>query len=244
MLQDTRGIVLRSVKYGETSLIVTLFTEHSGVQAYLLKGIRNNKKSTKHASLFQSATLLDLIVYQQPSKNLQRLREYNFAYIYNTVQQSVIKNTIALFSVELLLRILPEHAIMQPLFDFSFNYFVLLDNVDTTLCANMPLYFIVCTGTILGYELKGTYSIQTPYLDISEGGYTDHIPNRLTNVTETEANALSKLIAAKNYEDAAIIEMNGSTRIKLIEWYLGFLQQHAQHVGSIRSLEVIRSILH
>ena len=40
MLQKTKGMVLRNVKYGETSLIVTIFTEMLGIQSYLVNGVR------------------------------------------------------------------------------------------------------------------------------------------------------------------------------------------------------------
>ena len=43
-LHKTKGIVLRSVKYGETSIIVTIFTELFGVQSYLVNGIRTSSK--------------------------------------------------------------------------------------------------------------------------------------------------------------------------------------------------------
>ncbi|MFL5786527.1 MAG: recombination protein O N-terminal domain-containing protein [Flavisolibacter sp.] len=37
MIHKTKGIVLRTVKYGETSLVVTMFTELLGLQYYIVK---------------------------------------------------------------------------------------------------------------------------------------------------------------------------------------------------------------
>jgi len=48
MLHSTAGIVLRNIKYGETSVVVTIFTELFGVQSYLINGVR--VASTKTAS--------------------------------------------------------------------------------------------------------------------------------------------------------------------------------------------------
>ncbi|MFM2327595.1 MAG: repair protein RecO, partial [Bacteroidota bacterium] len=39
MTHKTKGIVLRSIKYGETSLVVTLFTELFGVQTYMVNAV-------------------------------------------------------------------------------------------------------------------------------------------------------------------------------------------------------------
>ena len=44
MTHKTKGIVFRTVKYGETSLVVTVYTEFFGVQTYMVNGAR----STKH----------------------------------------------------------------------------------------------------------------------------------------------------------------------------------------------------
>ena len=53
MTHKTKGIVLRSIKYGETSLVVTIFTEMFGIQTYMVNGVRTSKKSAAKANLFQ-----------------------------------------------------------------------------------------------------------------------------------------------------------------------------------------------
>ena len=89
MLQNTQGIVLRSVKYGETSLITSVFTEKQGVQSYMVQGVRTSKAKTNKAALLQPATLLDLVIYQKPQVNLQRLKEYQYAHIYTTLRKTL-----------------------------------------------------------------------------------------------------------------------------------------------------------
>ena len=76
MVHNTKGIVLRVVKYGETSVIVTIYTELFGIQSYIVNGVRTtSKKGASKASLFQPAAILDLIVYHNELKNLQRIKE-------------------------------------------------------------------------------------------------------------------------------------------------------------------------
>ncbi|HEV9036666.1 MAG TPA: recombination protein O N-terminal domain-containing protein, partial [Puia sp.] len=76
-LHKTKGIVLRTVKYGETSLIVTIFTELFGAQSYLINGVRtSSRKGPGKANLFQPAAILDLVVYHNELKHLQRIREF------------------------------------------------------------------------------------------------------------------------------------------------------------------------
>ena len=53
MTHKTKGIILRTIKYGETSIVVTIFTELFGVQTYLVNGIRTQKRSGNKAAMFQ-----------------------------------------------------------------------------------------------------------------------------------------------------------------------------------------------
>ena len=47
MIHQTKGIVLRTIKYGETSVVVNIFTELFGIQSYLVNGVRSSGKTLK-----------------------------------------------------------------------------------------------------------------------------------------------------------------------------------------------------
>src|SRR6202008_826220 len=102
-LHKTKGIGVRTVKYGETSLIVTIYTELFGIQSYLVNGVRTaTRKGPGKANLFQPSAILDLIVYHNDLKNLQRIREFKWGVLYQHIFFDVLKNAVALFMVELL----------------------------------------------------------------------------------------------------------------------------------------------
>jgi len=244
MLHNTRGIVLRSVKYGDTSLISTIFTELYGVQSYMVQGVRSAKAKNHKAGLLQISTLLELVVYHNPQKKLQRIREFRPAHIYSTLQEEVIKNSVALFSAELLLKLLPENAIMPELFSFSFDYFVQLDMQSTPDVANFPLWFIIQCSRILGYPVGGSYSDATPHLNLQEGAFTQQPPGVRPFVQDDDAQTLSKLLDINSYDELKNVAMNAAMRYRLLDWYVEFLQRHTQHLGAIKSLTVLQAILH
>ena len=102
-LHKTKGIVLRTVRYGETSIIVAIFTELFGVQSYLVNGVRvSSNKGMGKATLFQPAAILDLVVYHNELKQLQRIKEFRWGHLYHNILSDVKKNAVALFMVELL----------------------------------------------------------------------------------------------------------------------------------------------
>ena len=244
MLHNTRGIVLRSVKYGETSLICTVFTELYGVQSYMVQGVRTAKAKTHNAGLLQPSTLLDLTVYHNPQKKLQRIREFRPAHVYHSLHEEVIKNSIALFSVELLLKLLPEDAVIPELFEFSFDYFTGLDTMPVNDVANFPLWFIIQCGNILGYPLRGNHSAGTAHLNLGEGAFTESAPATSPYVNDEDAKALGKLLEADGLASLKDVHMNAAMRYRLLDWYIEFLHQHTQHLGAIKSLAVLQAILH
>jgi DNA repair protein RecO (recombination protein O) len=243
MLQNTKGIVLRSVKYGETSLIAWIFTQNFGVQTYLVQGVRSSKAKNR-AALFQPASLLELVAYQKPQKSLQRLREFQSAYLAASMQEEVIKNITALFSVEFLFRLLPEHAPMPELFEFTYDYFKSLDQMLAAHTPNFPLYFIIQSSRLLGYEVQGSYCETTPHLNLHEGGFSAHSPAIRPFVSDEDAIVLAQLIQVKTFSELKEITMNGTMRFRLLDWYMEYLHQHCQHLGQIKSLSVLRQILH
>ena len=86
----TKGLIIRTVKYGETSLVVSVFTALFGLQQYMVKGIRTSKKSASFsASQFQVGNILDLIVYHNEKNTLQHIKEckqpFFFEYLFADV---------------------------------------------------------------------------------------------------------------------------------------------------------------
>ena len=230
MLHKTNGIVLRSIKYGDSSLITTIFTALLGTQTYMVQGVRSSKAKQNRAGFFQPGMLLDLVTYQQPQKNMQRIREFHAAYIYTGLQEDVVKSSISIFSVELLLRLLPEQAPLPTLFDMAFEYFIALDKMSLHQVANFPLFFIIQCSKILGYDLK-------------EAESDAHAASAMP-INKDDAAVLNLLLAADAYAALEKISMNADTRLRLIDWYVAYLQTHTQHMGNLKSLSVLRAILH
>jgi DNA repair protein RecO (recombination protein O) len=241
MFCQTRGIVLRSVKYGDTSLITTIFTEEHGILGFMQKGIRSARGNK--ASLFQSATLLELTYLKNPGNKLQILREYHLHEGMVGCDDHIIKRCIALFSAELLLRMLPEKAPVPDLFHFSFEYFLRLWDIHNTAVANYPLLFVIHCSRLMGYIPHGHYSAHTCFLNIREGGFSHLPPEDAPYVSEEEAQILDTLLRIKSFEEA-VPAMSSTIRSHLLDWYLAFLRNYSQHLGDLRSLDVLQQILH
>ena len=62
MFEKTDAIVVKSLKYGDSSLIVNCYCENFGLQAFILKGILKSKKSkSPKKSLFEPLSIIEII---------------------------------------------------------------------------------------------------------------------------------------------------------------------------------------
>jgi DNA repair protein RecO (recombination protein O) len=244
MLLTTKGIVLRTVKYGETSLIASVFTEALGLHSYMLKGIRSEQNKTKRAGLLQVASLLELSVDHKPNRQLQHIKEFQPAHIYQSLQEEIVKNSVAVYSVELLSRLLPQAETMGDLFQFVYGYYIAIDRAASATIANYPIYFTIQCGKYFGYNVLGNYSGSSPYLNAKEGIFTNMPPSIGVQLLDEDVKAIAELLSIENTAQMHQIRLNAASRNRILDWYIEFLQHHTQHLSNMRSLEILRAILH
>jgi DNA repair protein RecO (recombination protein O) len=159
MLVKCRGIVIKTIDYSESSVILKCFTDAHGLQSYLINGVRKNKGQIRPSQLLP-LTLLELEVYHQQNKNLQRIKELKCSPPLHQLHFSMVKSSIGMFLSEVLNRsIREEHQADNALFDFIYNAIQLLD-IEQQKLSNFPIYFLVQLSRYLGfypqYQNSGT----------------------------------------------------------------------------------------
>ena len=240
----TKGIVLRTVKYGETSVIATVYTELFGIQSYIVKGVRQtSKKGSSKASYFQPAAMLEMEVYHNELKNLQFIKDYQWSYLYTALFFDIIKNAAAMYLIELL-----QHALKQPEANPELFYLIedslkQLDKGNETLTANMPLYFTLHLLAELGFQVQGEYSAQTPVLDLQDGNFVAVIPDHQFYITGDLAQTTSSINNIIFYNDLESFHLNRNVRRQLLEAYAQYLSLHIEGFGELRSLKVLQEVL-
>jgi len=243
-LHKTKGIVLRTVKYGETSLIVSIFTELFGVQSYLVSGVRTStKKGTGKASLFQPAAILDLVVYHHESKQLNRIREFRWAYLYQHIFSDVPKNAVALFMTELLGKCLKQPESNPELFAFTEDIFENLDRSAGTVMANLPLFFALHLPVHFGFRMDDNYNEQQTCLDLREGVFVKEQPIHPHFIEAREAAIVSQLLKVMHPAELAEIKLGHDFRRYLLQRLETFYALHIQDFGTMKSLPVLREVL-
>jgi len=243
-LHKTKGIVLRAVKYGETSLIVTIFTELFGLQSYIVSGVRTStKKGTGKANLFQPTAILDLVVYHNELKNLNRIKEFKWHYLYQHIFSDVPKNAVALFMIELLTKCLKQPEANPDLFEFCEDAFMHLDESSGGVMANFPLFFALHLPAFFGFRINDDYSDETPILDMQEGTFISERPDHLHFLEGKQAEITSELLKMMQPEELEQIKLNHDFRRQLLFAYEIYYALHIPDFGTMKTLPVLREVI-
>jgi DNA repair protein RecO (recombination protein O) len=244
MLHNTKGIVLRVTKYGDTSVILSAYTELFGLQQYIVKGVRTtSKKGANKAVYYQPAAILQMEVYHTPMKQLQMLKEVNWDYIYQNVYSDVIRNAVATYIVEVLQQTLqPEpHPELFYLIEDTFKQ---LDKGGAELASNLSIYFLIHLTETLGFGLQGKWTEATPLLDVKEGQFVKDKPLHPYFLEGIEAQTASQFMSLQFYNDLENIQLNGQQRKKILELFQLSLSWHYKGFKEIKSLAILQAVLH
>lgn len=244
MVHKTKGIVLKSVKYGETSLVVTLFTESFGLQSYMVNGVRMaTKKSGARANYFQPSALLDMEAYHNQFNNLQRIREYRWTYLYEHIFSDVRKNSVALFMIELLNKCLKEPEQNAELFYFIEDAFRHLDKANNAVTANFSLFFCLHLAVFFGFRITDDYSEGQPYLDLQEGNFTPAAPGHPWYLEGKAAAVSADILKAQQPVELEDLQLTGEFRRTLLNAYENYYAFHIPDFGTLKTLPILREIL-
>jgi DNA repair protein RecO (recombination protein O) len=220
MIHKTRGVVFRFTRFGETSIVVTIFTEAFGLQSYIVNSVRNARAKNKIA-LYQPLTLLDLVVYHKAHASLLRIREARCLYPYRHIGQDMIKTCIALFINEVLNKTVKEESHAGRLCGFVIESLIALDNAAQP--ENFHLVFLVRLSRLLGF---GAYRPE----DLFGGVSPD----------DALLPAVGRLLEADYHTPPAL---PAAERQPLLHLLLRFFGAHIESLGELKSIPVLRTVL-
>ena len=243
-IHQTKGIVLRTVKYGETSLVVSIFTELFGVQQYMVNGVRTSKKNASISSAqLQPGNLLELVVYHNDKQTLQRIKEAKHSTQLFNDQSSITKNAVLLFMMELLQNCLKQPDAHPALFYFLEDILHGLHTSDESQVANLPLFFTIHLSHFFGFRLMDNYSQEQNILDLHEGQFVSNAPLHQMLIYHPLSEKVAQLLRVMQINELDEIRMNKQQRNQLLDELLNFYALHIHPFGKLKSLSVIRTVL-
>ena len=240
-MDDTiQGIVLQSIRYGDTSLIVKVFTRSLGLRSYMVKGAYN-RNSKSRAALFQNLHLINYVEAGKPNKNsLGYLKDVQLTTIYQSIPFVMNKSAILMYVSELLTKTITEQEQNEALFDFIVRSLLWLDLVEQDY-ANFPLFFTLELTRHLGFYPKANH--QTGYcFDMMEGSFAHDLPVHPYYFEAENAQLLSQLLNV-SIDEACSLPLRLSHRRELLDGLIVFMRLHAPVMNDFHSHEVLKTVL-
>lgn len=229
----TRGVVLHTMSYGETSLIAFMLTDTLGRQNYLVQGARKGHRN----ALFQPMFVLDIEAATSPRLQMHRVREVVNAMPLNSTPFDIRKSTIALFMAEVLYRLVKETGPQSPLFDFVTHSIQTLDSL-TDGVANFHLWFLVHLSFHLGFY-PGNEPVPNAFLDIREGLFTPYRPMHDFVLSRENTAILTSLMSTP---DLAQIKLTRTVRSQFLTEILRYFAYHLDTTHQIKSVEILKEV--
>jgi DNA repair protein RecO (recombination protein O) len=220
MIFKTRGIVFRFTKFKETSIIVTIFTEDFGLQSYIVNGVRSKSAKNKIA-LYQPLTLVSMVVYHRDHANIERIREISCLHPYRSLTSDIRKSTLGMFMAELLNKTVKEESHAGQIYEFVYDSLLCLDALDKGY-ENFHLIFLIKLARYLGF---GVYSTN----EVVSGAALDQSTERV----------LEEVLKA-GYD--SVLNITNVQRRTVLELLLKFYARHIEHLGEIKSVQVLREV--
>ena len=149
-MSNSRALVIKSVKYGETSLIVSCYLEDIGFKSFLVKGLYSTKKSRFSKAHFFPLNIISLNYSYNENKNLGYIKEVKSEFLFDSIYTDVQKSSVIVFLSEILNNVFKEELQKnQDLFNFLLNSLLWYDK--TKNCNIYHIKFLVELTKFIGF---------------------------------------------------------------------------------------------
>ena len=228
MIQQTKGIVLNSIKYGESSIICRIYTERLGLQSYLINGVRKKRGKNNY---YQPLNILDLEVYNKNKTVINRIKDCKIEYQYKEAPYHIYKSSILLFLAEVISKSLKEEPANKNLFSFIESSLIHFDQeeFDNTF----HLQFMLRLSDFLGFCPEINYN-NWPFFDLIEGTFCNIRPAHKHFIQGSIINTFVKLLKGQ------LVKHN---KKEILAVLLDYYALHIDGFGKLQSHEVLQTVL-
>ena len=233
----TKAIVLSTLKYGDTSLIVRAFTQSDGVKSYLLKGVLASKKAKIRAAYFMPLTQLEIVANHRNKGSLESLRDVKVSVPYRTMHTDVVKNSVVLFLAEMLGNSIQEQEQDEGLFNYL-EYALQWMDVHQ-LSPNFHILFLLNLTKYLGFY-QDTSDQNSPFFDLLEGSFCE-TPS-LNPLIQNENLEHFKKFLGTNFDALPRIQLTKSNRRELLKTMIQYYRLHVHGFREPKSLAVLNAV--
>lgn len=236
----TGALVLRTVKYGDSKVIVDMLTARRGRVSFVCS-LSKNGRGKLGKQLFQPLTMLDIVFDFRENVQLQRLADVRVAVPFVSIPFDSGKLSILLFLAEFLAYATRDEQGNELLFAYIWKSLLWLDGAQQAF-ANFHLVFMMHLTRFVGfYPNLDDDAGGASWFDLREGWFTRQRPLHTDCLSPVEASRVSTLMRM-NYDNMRLFRMSRADRNRCLEVVLHYYRLHVPNFPELRSLDVLRTL--
>ena len=239
MITKTMGIVLRSVRFGESSLIVDVLTKSSGRVSFMVH-IPITSKGKIKKQYFQPMTLLDFEYDFRQRSNLQRIKDVRVSLPYSSIPIDPAKSCISLFLSEFIYYATRNEQENPTLFTYISTSLEWLDNAYEDF-ANFHLVFMMRLGKFLGFHPFLEDFTPGCFFDLRNGCFTLSMPLHTDFLNAADAGHLYNLMRM-NFDTMKLFKLSHDDRNRITEIVLRYYKLHLPNMPELQSFDILREV--
>lgn len=239
MIVNTRGIVLSTVRYSDSTVIARVYTEASGLRAFLVR-TGKGKNALPKLALLQPLSLVELSFSSDDRRGLRTPRSLEREHMLNGIPFDTVKTCIALFMAEVVGRSIGEEERNEPMFRFLHSAVLKLDAADRSV-VNYHLKFMVDFSRFLGFYPHHRKAGQR-YFDLMEGEFCAMEPPHGLMLSNELTDDFELLLECDSTQEH-LLGFNSAQRRKLLQKLIDYYRLHLEGMKEITSHKVLEEVL-
>ena len=234
---STKAIVLSSLKYSDSSLIVKCYTQEEGLKTYLIKGVLKARKGGIKVAYFQPLTQLKIHANHSRRGALNSIKEVQISYPYTSVYKDIIKQSVVMFLSEMLSYSIKEEERNNSLYEYLETGLIWLDVHDKI--ANFHLLFLLNLTRFLGFypDLPEEEAFG---FDLLEGSYTEVSSGK--NVISGNNFYQFKKLLGINFDSLSALPLQANERQRLLEIAIAYCELHLSGFQKPKSIQILKEL--
>ncbi len=240
MIEKTSGIVLHSLRYGESSVIIKVFTRSRGLQSYLVSGVRKPKAKIPN-NLFQPLTIIDIVAYHKEKGGLQHIKEVSCPRAHTSIPYDIMKSSIAMFLSEVLVKSIKEQDPNTGMYDFLTQALEMLDRTHEKV-ADFHLVFLIHLSRFLGFQPRNNFDRHHCFFNLREGLFQRHYEENTTCLNQ-ELSLIIHQINTSELHHPEGLSISNEARRSLLKVTIDYYSYHLEGFQGIRSHLVLETVL-
>lgn len=239
MLVKTEAIVLHSLKYGETRLIVDLYTRETGRLSCIVP-LPKTPRSRLKKQFFQPMTLLEVEIDLRQRVQLQKLKDARLLVAWSSIPFSPEKLALSLFVAEFLYHALRSEQRDEPLFTYISDAIQWLDTVEIGF-ANFHLTFLMRMSRFLGFYPNLDDYVDGCVFDLRAATFSLLTPTHRDFLQPDDARRIHTLMRM-DFPTMHLYRLSRVDRNRIVDVLLRYYSLHIPQFPELKSLSVLQEL--